>query len=186
MFAYPPSDGYLPTNNWHGYDKLTDGQEIIFFCRVNDYETKIRGLSVPYPVINGKIVYGSSGLLGGELYSADGFKRVIIGYSNTNARGAVFGGAAAAWLRESAHRERFRYVALISPLEVPPESAHVRGADGPENGDSNRPAVIVLSRLRSWSVGSSTDHFIAACCAGFDLARDPHRLALAILFTISG
>ena len=159
LFAVSPSDGYFRPNHWPVRNP-TEGQEIILFFNDNPYGSMLRGDAASFPVTDGTIMYDSSDLFGATRYTVEGFKREVLGYVHSDARGAVFGGAAAWWLRVSAvsegqslFAERFRNASPHSPPGQPPEV----GTPGePEPGDMNRMTAIVVlvaaSLLVTWLV----------------------------------
>jgi hypothetical protein len=148
LFAVSPSDGYFRPNHWPVRNP-TEGQEIILFFTANPYGSMLRGGAASFPVTDGMIVYDSSDIFGGTRYTVAGFKREVLSYVHSDARGAVFGGAAAWWLRVSAvsegqslFAERFRNALPPSPPDQPLEA---RTAGEPETGDVNRTVVIILA-----------------------------------------
>jgi hypothetical protein len=102
-------------------------------------------------VTNGKVVYDSSDIFGKVWYTVEGFKRVVVGYSNTDARGAVFGGAVVGWLLESAQGEGVndlleslqKSTRTASP-DLPQEISPADGADGVRFGGGSRSVAVVL------------------------------------------
>ena len=99
---------------------------------------------------DGQIVYDSSDWFGGTRYTVEGFKREVLRYVHSDAQGAVFGGAAAWWLRASAVyegqsmlAERFRVATASGPPDQASEAIPAETAIECATADVNRSAAIV-------------------------------------------